>query len=475
MGPHGRHRSDLRPRADRRRPRHVDGGHKGQRPRAPDVARGLGRSARRGPTTFPSHEGDDCDRWCWWPACDGCSVLRRDSDTRGPARHVHGCGLVGRRAGGREPGRRRVRLPADALGAGRPGVAGFDPCRPRGHRRRRRGARLLLPPGHAQGPCAGGVVLGRRRRHHPPRGCSRPPSPSRPPWSGWLRRLRPRHRGNRPRTTSRNGPAPTPRRSRSATCLSQRLGPGVELRSTTTTRPASDRTQFGIDLTQQYPPGEAWSYNNAAIQTLDRVISEATGPSPPTTPVSGCSRPLAWSTPRCRPATRTGRPPRVSSGSARPRGHGRFGSLFLREGTWDGEEIVPSAWVEEPPALLPGPQLGLRVPVVAEPQGTILSPLQGWRQQAAPARAGRRAIAPGCPRRPVHREGLGGQIIRWIRVRRPWWSAWAPVRRRSHRRVPGAPDPPASSRRPWSSRSGHDLSPPPFVRRAPGGAGCMLA
>src|SRR5829696_7443884 len=40
---------------------------------------------------------------------------------------------------------------------------------------------------------------------------------------------------------------------------------------------AEDRTQFAIDLTQQYPPGEVWAYNNAAIQTLDRVISTATG------------------------------------------------------------------------------------------------------------------------------------------------------------------------------------------------------
>ena len=40
---------------------------------------------------------------------------------------------------------------------------------------------------------------------------------------------------------------------------------------------AEDRTQFAIDLDQLYPPGKVWTYNNAAIQTLDRVVSTATG------------------------------------------------------------------------------------------------------------------------------------------------------------------------------------------------------
>ena len=40
---------------------------------------------------------------------------------------------------------------------------------------------------------------------------------------------------------------------------------------------AEDRTQYAVDLKQQYPPGRVWAYNNAAIQTLDRVISTATG------------------------------------------------------------------------------------------------------------------------------------------------------------------------------------------------------
>lgn len=40
---------------------------------------------------------------------------------------------------------------------------------------------------------------------------------------------------------------------------------------------ATDRTAYAVGLDQQYPPGSAWAYNNAAIQVLDRVISRAVG------------------------------------------------------------------------------------------------------------------------------------------------------------------------------------------------------
>ena len=42
---------------------------------------------------------------------------------------------------------------------------------------------------------------------------------------------------------------------------------------------SEDMTGFAVDLTQQYPPGTVWEYNNAAVQTLDRVVSTATGTS----------------------------------------------------------------------------------------------------------------------------------------------------------------------------------------------------
>jgi CubicO group peptidase (beta-lactamase class C family) len=40
---------------------------------------------------------------------------------------------------------------------------------------------------------------------------------------------------------------------------------------------ARSRTRYAIRLPQQYPPGTAWAYNNAAIQVLERVLDRATG------------------------------------------------------------------------------------------------------------------------------------------------------------------------------------------------------
>ena len=40
---------------------------------------------------------------------------------------------------------------------------------------------------------------------------------------------------------------------------------------------ARDRTSYAVGLDQASPPGTVWAYNNAAIQTLDRVIRNATG------------------------------------------------------------------------------------------------------------------------------------------------------------------------------------------------------
>ena len=40
---------------------------------------------------------------------------------------------------------------------------------------------------------------------------------------------------------------------------------------------ARSRTKYAVGLTQQYAPGSAWAYNNAAIQVLEPVLEKATG------------------------------------------------------------------------------------------------------------------------------------------------------------------------------------------------------
>lgn len=56
---------------------------------------------------------------------------------------------------------------------------------------------------------------------------------------------------------------------------------------------AESRTDYAIGLTQQYAPGSAWAYNNAAIQVLEPVLERATGMRSRSSPARGCSSPWA--------------------------------------------------------------------------------------------------------------------------------------------------------------------------------------
>lgn len=174
---------------------------------------------------------------------------------------------------------------------------------------------------------------------------------------------------------------------------------------------AADRSQFAIDLDQQYPPGEAWSYNNAAIQTLDRVVSVATGEVTADYAASRLFEPLGMDD---------------TSMSADPSGNStnaffglqstcedlaRFGYLFLRDGAWDGEQIVPAEWVEEATGA-PSQEHNAAYGYLwwLNTEGRLLSPLQAVTPTEAPEEVVGQ-IAPGAPEDMYTAQGLGGQIV----------------------------------------------------------------
>lgn len=108
---------------------------------------------------------------------------------------------------------------------------------------------------------------------------------------------------------------------------------------------APDKTQFAIDLTQADPPGTVWEYNNSAIQTLDRVLTKATGMSPTDYAQEKLLGPIgmADSTMTKDPAGNT----RTFMGlQSTCRDMARFGVLMLNKGNWDGEQVVSDTWVD---------------------------------------------------------------------------------------------------------------------------------
>jgi CubicO group peptidase (beta-lactamase class C family) len=106
-----------------------------------------------------------------------------------------------------------------------------------------------------------------------------------------------------------------------------------------------DRTEFAISLDQQHPPGEHWEYNNSAIQTLEAVIERSTGQDMEEFAQANLLEPIGMSSSISR--DQAGNPAAFMGVQAGCLDMARFGYLFLQEGNWDGEQVVPAEWVAE--------------------------------------------------------------------------------------------------------------------------------
>ena len=175
---------------------------------------------------------------------------------------------------------------------------------------------------------------------------------------------------------------------------------------------ATDRTAYAVGLPQQSPPGEVWAYNNAAIQTLDRVLVGATGE-----PASAFARerlftPLGMADTSMTPDA-SGRSTNLSFGlRSTCRDLARFGQLFAQRGTWDGETVVPEPWVEAAvgaPSQEKNAAYGLLWWL--NRHGPLRGPLNTLDGQAPPdvRKVGR--LAPGAPADLFAALGFGGQVV----------------------------------------------------------------
>jgi CubicO group peptidase (beta-lactamase class C family) len=108
---------------------------------------------------------------------------------------------------------------------------------------------------------------------------------------------------------------------------------------------AHDKSAFAIGLTQQHPIGEHWEYNNSAIQVLEEVLQRATGEDMAEYARTRLFEPIGMST----EINHDGAGNTLAFMGAQASCHdlARFGHLFLNEGAWDGEQVVPQDWVAE--------------------------------------------------------------------------------------------------------------------------------
>lgn len=174
---------------------------------------------------------------------------------------------------------------------------------------------------------------------------------------------------------------------------------------------APDRTAYAVDLEQQHPPGSAWAYNNAAIQTLDAVLRAATG-----RPVDEFARerlfePLGMADTRL---TRdlSGESTNLFFGMQTTcRDLARFGQLFLDGGEVDGKRLLQRGFVAEStrPSSRHTSAYGLLWWLNRE--GRVRGALDATDGSGQPVRLRTGRLAPGAPQRLFAALGLGGQVL----------------------------------------------------------------
>jgi len=106
-----------------------------------------------------------------------------------------------------------------------------------------------------------------------------------------------------------------------------------------------NQSNWAISQDMDTTPGATWVYHNMGVQVLSETLKQATGKQPhrfavPLGKMIGM-RTATWMT------DRVGNTLTYQSVIANAREFAKFGYLFLRQGHWDGQQPIPSAWVAE--------------------------------------------------------------------------------------------------------------------------------
>lgn len=172
-----------------------------------------------------------------------------------------------------------------------------------------------------------------------------------------------------------------------------------------------NRSEFAIGLGQMAEPGKVWAYNNAAIQSLDRILHDATGKRPYEMARDRIFQPLGMKHTRITNDAAAQSSDVAGGMVSTCLDMARFGMLFEQRGNWQGQQIVPEAWVEEATGA-PSQKLNAaygylwwlnRVGDIREPidPGSSLPPVVQPEKQ----------MAPGAPEDMYAAVGFGGQVV----------------------------------------------------------------
>jgi CubicO group peptidase (beta-lactamase class C family) len=106
-----------------------------------------------------------------------------------------------------------------------------------------------------------------------------------------------------------------------------------------------DWIQYVLEQPMAFEPGKTWEYNSGATQLLSYLLKKATGQEADDFAKRHLFDPLgieyAWKrTPKGLADTEGGL-------YLRPRDLAKIGYLFLKDGVWEGQRILPEGWVRD--------------------------------------------------------------------------------------------------------------------------------
>ncbi|HEY48343.1 MAG TPA: serine hydrolase [Anaerolineae bacterium] len=111
-------------------------------------------------------------------------------------------------------------------------------------------------------------------------------------------------------------------------------------------RSSPDWAQFMLDLPMMEDPGSYFEYCNGASFLLSAILQEVTGMSALEFAQEHLFMPLGITDVQW-PSNPQGISIGYSDLELRPEDMAKIGYLYLNDGVWDGEQLVPSAWVQD--------------------------------------------------------------------------------------------------------------------------------
>ncbi|MFW9800726.1 MAG: serine hydrolase domain-containing protein, partial [Candidatus Thorarchaeota archaeon] len=105
-------------------------------------------------------------------------------------------------------------------------------------------------------------------------------------------------------------------------------------------------TQYVLDLPMAYEPGESWTYNSGGSHLLGAIVADTAGQTLSAFAFEHLLGPLGISEANVLwPHDQEGYDYGSGGVYMRPLDMAKFGYLYLNNGSWDGQQIVPSEWV----------------------------------------------------------------------------------------------------------------------------------